>query len=104
MQIYLHISKKSSTFVADLGIVPTITKKSVNIMKKECIFKVWGGSVWLRVLRVEVSSGGPVYYRVMMGRNMLDGVSDFEEKETAVDKAISLARLDVMSDEKGGWL
>ena len=25
MQIYLHISKKSSTFVADLGIVPSVT-------------------------------------------------------------------------------
>lgn len=25
MQFYLHMSKKSSTFVADLGIVPSIT-------------------------------------------------------------------------------
>lgn len=34
MQKYLHMSKKSSTFVADLGMVPTITNKYYRVMKK----------------------------------------------------------------------
>ena len=35
MQKYLHISKKSSTFVADLGIVPTATIKCNRVMAKK---------------------------------------------------------------------
>ena len=34
MQKHLHISKKSSTFVADLGIVPDRTIKTLRVMKK----------------------------------------------------------------------
>lgn len=32
----LHISKKSSTFVADLGIIPATTIKHYRVMKKSC--------------------------------------------------------------------
>lgn len=40
----------------------------------------------------------------MMDRCLLDGVYDFETKGAAIDKAIALARLDAMSDRKGGWI
>lgn len=102
MQNYLHMSKKSSTFVADLGIVPTTTNKYNRVMKKECIFKAWGGHCWLRVLAIKKRPELPVIYRVMMDRCLLDGVNEFEQKGTAIDKAIALARLDAMSDREGG--
>lgn len=35
MQFYLHMSKKSSTFVSDLGIVPFATIKSFRVMTKQ---------------------------------------------------------------------
>lgn len=34
MQKYLHMSKKSSIFASDLGIVPTITNKQYRAMRK----------------------------------------------------------------------
>lgn len=98
----MHISNIFCTFVADLGIVPSITKNNVKSMKKECIFKAWGGNCWLRVLAIEKRPGAPVVYRVMMDRCLLDGVNEFEQKGDAIDKAASLARLDAMW-EKGGW-
>lgn len=72
-------------------------------MKKECIFKAWGGHCWLRVLAIVKRPGAPVVYRVMMDRCLLDGVNEFEQKGVAIDKAIALARLDAMSDKSGGW-
>ena len=44
MQKLLHMSKKSSTFVPDLGIVPDQTIKTIRVMKKECVFRAqWMG-------------------------------------------------------------
>lgn len=72
-------------------------------MKKECIFKAWGGNCWLRVLAIKKRPEAPVIYRVMMDRCLLDGVNEFENKGTAIDKAVALARLDAMSSKEGGW-
>ena len=73
-------------------------------MKKKCIFKAWGGNCWLRVLAIVKRPGAPIVYRVMMDRCLLDGVNEFETPSVAIDKAISLARLDAMSNKQGGWL
>lgn len=73
-------------------------------MKKKCIFKAWGGHCWLRVLAIEKRPGSQIVYRVMMDRNLLDGVNKFEAPGIAIDKAMSLARLDAMSNREGGWL
>lgn len=73
-------------------------------MKKECIFKVWGGHVWIRVLRFVNPLTGQIYYRVYMGRSLCDGVTSYDFREDAIDKAIRLAKADALSDEKGGLL
>lgn len=73
-------------------------------MKKKCIFKAWGGNCWLRVLAIVKRPGAPIVYRVMMDRCLLDGVNEFEAPGIAIDKAISLARLDAMNSERGGTL
>lgn len=39
IQNNLHISEKSSTFAAALGIIPTTTIKTNRVMKKECVFR-----------------------------------------------------------------
>lgn len=72
-------------------------------MKKVCIFKAWGGSCWLRVLEFKKRPELPPVYRVMMGRCLLDGVNEFEDPGTAIDKAMHLARLDAMGKWGGGW-
>lgn len=69
-------------------------------MKKVCIFKAWGGNCWLRVLAIKKRPELPVVYRVMMDRCLLDGVNEFETPGVAIDKAIELARLDAMSNER----
>lgn len=100
----MHISNIFRIFAADLEIVPSVTNNNVKSMKKECVFKAWGGHCWLRVLAIKKRPELPVVYRVMMDRCLLDGVNEFEQKGVAIDKAASLARLDAMSDKGGGWL
>lgn len=51
MQKLLHISKKSSTFVPDLEIVPSITLKKGNNMAKMCIFRCQSNGVVFRVIQ-----------------------------------------------------
>ena len=73
-------------------------------MKKKCIFKAWGGYCWLRVLAIVKRPETPIVYRVMVDRCLLDGVNEFETPGVAIDKAIALARLDAMSNVRGGWV
>lgn len=104
LQNNLHMSDKMCIFAADLGIVPSVTIKSLRVMKKECIFKAWGGHVWMRVLRFVNPLTGLIYYRVYMGRCLCEGVPSYDFREDAIDKAIRLAKADALSDEKGGLL
>lgn len=85
-----------------MEIVPSTTIKSLRVMTKECIFKAWGGNCWLRVLALRKSPERPVVYRVMMDRCLLDGVNEFETPGAAIDKAMALARLDAMNNERRG--
>lgn len=78
MQNNLHISKKSSIFAPDLGIVPSITLKKGNNMEKTCIFKAQKGNVIWYLYRVpnERASKGCIY-RVYCGRKWFDRISWF---------------------------
>lgn len=92
------------TFAAALVIVPAVTIKYFRVMKKECIFKVWGGHVWFRVLRFVNPLTGLICYRVYKGRKLCEGVSVFVFRVYAIDTAIRLAKADALSNEKGGIL
>lgn len=76
MQNYLHMSKKSSTFVEDLGIVPAITIKNNRVMKKDCIFKACKGNEWWYLYRYpnEKAARGCIY-RVYCGRKWYDRIT-----------------------------
>jgi hypothetical protein len=65
------MSKKSSTFVADLGIVQTTTNKNNRVMKETCIFRVqYFGEMW-RVLRgMDEDEAGRHQYRIMHNRRV----------------------------------
>lgn len=74
MQNNLHISKKSSTFVADLGIVPTATIKYYRVMKKECVFKCQIDGKWYKVYKVPHQYFTREYqYVTYCGRRRLEG-------------------------------
>ena len=78
MQDYLHMSKKSSTFVADLGIVPTATIKYNRVMERDCIFKACKENEWWYLYRYpnEKATRGCIY-RVYCGRKWYDRLSWF---------------------------
>lgn len=72
MQIYLHMSKKSSTFVPDLGIVPIVTIKNYRVMKKECVFKVEvEGFLWKVVKYPITNRYGAHLYRIEHNRRVI---------------------------------
>lgn len=69
MQNYLHISKKSSTFVPRKVIVLFIIFKRSFNMETKCLIKVLVGCVTYRLIRVYWKGrGGSVTYRVYRNR------------------------------------
>lgn len=71
MQFYLHMSKKSSTFVADLGIVPVRTIKYNRVMRKECVFKVVvEGRVWKVIKYPKTNCIGAHLYKIEHNRRV----------------------------------
>lgn len=90
MQYLLHISKKSSIFVPDLGIVPTITLKKGKDMKKKCVFRCQSNGVVYRVLMEpwkEAVDG--VRYVVYEGRKKAQ-CPWWYGKEYAIEEALRL--------------
>lgn len=72
MHELLHMSKKSSTFAADLGIVPTTTKKNNRVMKKECVFRIEYKGDLYRVVKHPYDYYGKVFvFKVMHQRRVL---------------------------------
>lgn len=88
MQKYLHMSKKSSTFVADLGIVPAITNKYNESMEKECIFRCQRNGRTYRVIAVpnEKTSRGMMYF-AYIGRRRLEPMGWYNP-EFAIDSVL----------------
>lgn len=84
------MSKKSSIFAADLGIVPTATIKYYRVMKQDCIFKVDGGKGIYRVCQ-RTTRGGYIMFAVMKGRRLGLPVSVFEKAGDAISAANNAA-------------
>ena len=73
MQKLLHMSKKSSTFVADLGIVPSTTKNNNRVMKEKCIFRVqFAGDMWRVMESLEKDVAGRYQYRIIHKRRVME--------------------------------
>ena len=94
MQDYLHMSKKSSTFVPDLGIVPITTIKSLGVMKELCVFKVCGGRNICRVV-VRRNEDGGRYYVVYHGRRLAPTIARWANVWDAVRAAEQQAASDM---------
>lgn len=102
MQNYLHISKKSSIFAEDLGIVPTATNKHYRVMSYEkVIFRTEGANRGL-VQVVKHDDGKSIYYKVMRGRKMVDSCARYWLRDTAIDRAVEISRRDIdLAIERG---
>lgn len=89
------MSKKSSTFVADLGIVPDQTIKTLRVMDKVEICKVQIGAEIYKVNQV-VNNDVPIEkYRVMHGRRIAKGGSWFNNRLAAIQFMLRIAFEDV---------
>ena len=95
MRYYLHMSKKSSTFVADLGIVPVITNKHRRSMDKVEICKVQIGTEIYKVNQMCNEGVMLEEYRVMHGRRIAKGGSWFNNRLAAVQFMLRIAFEDV---------
>lgn len=89
------MSKKSSTFVADLGIVPVTTIKYNKVMEKVEICKVQIGTEIYKVN--QMSNEGVLLdeYRVMHGRRIAKGGSWFNKRLAAIQFMLRVAFEDV---------
>lgn len=104
MQNYLHISKKSSIFAEDLGIVPTATNKHNRVMRYDkVIFRAEGANRGL-VQVVKHDDGKSIYYKVMRGRKMVDSCARYWLRDTALDRAVEICRRDIDIAIVGGKL
>lgn len=90
MQFYLHMSKKSSIFAVDLGIVPSSTFNYILVMKRECIWKCEISTTYFSVYCVPPHRGSnDVRFQVYMGRKWIGG--DYERVEDAVRVAVYMS-------------
>lgn len=98
------MSKKSSTFAADLGIVPITTNKYYRVMKtKKVIFRAEGANQGLvHVVYVKSLKGN--YYEVMRERRKVDGVSRYWTLTNAMQAAVGLCEKDIIKAKEGGML
>ena len=95
IQKLLHMSKKSSIFVADLGIVPTATIKTLRVMDKVEICKVQIGAEIYKVNQLVNNGVALDEYRVMHGRRIAKGGSWFDNRIAAVQFMLGVAFEDV---------
>lgn len=91
MQNNLHISKRSSTFVADLGIIPATTIKYYRVMDKTEICKVQIGTEIYKVNQLVKEGVALDQYRVMHGRRIAKGGSWFNNKLAAIQFMLRIA-------------
>ena len=95
MQKYLHMSKKSSIFAVDLGIVPTATIKYYRVMEKVEICKVQIGAEIYKVNQLMNNDVALDEYRVMHGRRIAKGGSWFNNRLAAIQFMLRVAFEDV---------
>ena len=89
------MSKKSSTFVADLGIVPIRTIKHIRVMDKVEICKVVIGNENYRVNQLCNNGITVNEFRVMHGRRIAKGGSWFNNQLAAIQFMLRIAFEDV---------
>ena len=104
LQKYLVISKKSITFVADLEIVPSITKNNVKSMEKKvlCRFMI-GGKVMKLVERTELG-GRWSDYLIMEGRKRAEAARVYNDFGSAWDRFVTICENYVEYLIEGGSL
>lgn len=90
MQKYLHISKKSSTFAADLGIVPSATIKYNRVMEKVEILKVDCKPRKVRIYRVDMENGNCLFM-VYEGRKKVEQPNTFSDYYTSLKRCMIVA-------------
>lgn len=103
MQKLLHMSKKSSIFVADLGIVPTTTIKYYRVMEKRCVFKCCINGKWYRVYEcVHPADKFRTYYQTYAGRKRLD-LFTWTRLGSAIGSILSVVEKRVLIDLVEVW-
>ena len=85
LQFYLHISKKSSTFVPDLGIILILTIKYIRVMKSLCLCRFMIGGKVLRLVERQEIGGRWSYYRIYDGRKRASGTVDYGDISAAYE-------------------
>ena len=94
MQIYLHISKKSSIFATDFNSGVHNNQKHKRVMKQKCIFKVCGGKEMCRVM-VRKNEDGDFYYVVYHGRKLATTIARWKNVWDAIRDAERIACCDM---------
>ena len=102
MQNYLHMSKKSSIFAPELGIVPAITQKKGNNMEKVTICSLKYGEVIYKVNELVDENGNGHGFRVMKGRCIAKGGTLFNSEKAAIMFMLRYVFNDVAQLELGG--
>lgn len=92
MKKLLHMSKKSSTFASDMGIVPATTVKKNRVMNDKTICKMQFGDKIYRIVEREEIGGRWREYRLMCGRKRMEGVCDFSTIRAAYDEFEDIMR------------
>lgn len=95
MQFYLHMSKKSSIFASDFGIVQDQTIKTLRVMEKVEICKVQIGAEIYKVNQLANNDVLLDEYRVMHGRRIAKGGSWFNNRQEAIEFMLRIAFDDV---------
>lgn len=95
------MSKKSSIFAADLGIVPDRTIKYYRIMDKVEICKVQIGTEIYKVNQLVNNDVVLDEYRVMHGRRIAKGGSWFNDRVRAIQFMLRMAFDDVSQTKIG---
>ena len=104
MQKYLHMSKKSSIFASDLGIVPSATNKYSRVMEKVTICSLKYGEVIYKVNELVDNNGSYHGFRVMKGRCIAKGGAFFNSEKAAIMFMLRYVFNDVAQLEFGGLL
>lgn len=85
------MSNNCCTFVADLGIVPIATIKSIRVMARECIFKVeYKGRLW-RVIACPINPDSTMFdFRIESNRRLVSKIRG-GKADRVIQRTLALA-------------
>ena len=91
MQIYLHISKKSSIFATDFNSGVHNNQERKRVMKNVCVCRIEvGGSLFRVIENPHPHCLGMYSYRIMHNRKCYGKTDDWNAR-TAIERAMELA-------------